>query len=119
MTASTGVNKYAVYSSYVASYEIVKQKKPHFIGEKLLMPVMKDVIKVMIEKRESKKLNSVSPSATTMKRRILDMSHDVLEQIVGHVSTSPLYAIQLDESTDIAGPSQLSPFIRYISNGEI
>ena len=47
------------------------------------------------------------------------MSHDVLEQIVGYVNTSPLYAIQLDESADIAGLSQLSPFIRYISNGEV
>ena len=119
MTAFTGVNKSAVYSLHAASYQIEKQKKPHSIREKLLMPVMKDVIKIMIEKRESKKLDSVLLSATTVKRRILDMCHDVLEQFVGHVNTSPFYATQLDESTNIAGLSQLFPFIRYISNGEI
>ena len=47
------------------------------------------------------------------------MSNDVLEQIIGQVNTSPFYAIQLDESTDIAGLPQLSLFIRYISNGEV
>ena len=26
---------------------------------------------------------------------------------------------ELDESTDVAGQSQLSPFIRYISNGKV
>ena len=119
LTAFTEVNTSAVYSSYVASYQIAKQKKSHSIGEKLSMPVMKDVVKIMIGERESKISDSVSLSATTVKRRILDMSHDILEQISGQVNTSPFYAIQLDESTDIAGLPQLSLFIRYISNGEV
>ena len=83
------------------------------------MPVMKDVVKIMIGERESKKLDSVALSATTLKRRILDMSYDVLQQIVSQVNASPFYAIQLDESTDIAGLPQLSLFIRYISYGEV
>ena len=53
-TASTGKNKSAVYSSYFTSYQIVKQKKPHFIGEKLLMSVMKDVVKIMKGKKKGK-----------------------------------------------------------------
>ena len=119
LTAFTEVNKSAVYSSFVASYQIAKQKKPHSIGEKLLMPAIKDVVKIMIGERESKIVDSVSLSATTVKRRNLDMSHDVLEQIIGQVNTSSFYAIQLHESTDIAGLPQLSLFIRYISNGEV
>ena len=83
------------------------------------MPAMKDVAKIMIGERENNKLDSVSRSALTAKRRILDMSHDILEQIVSQVNTSPFYAIQLNESTDIAGLPQLSLFIRYISNGEV
>ena len=51
----------------------------------------------MIGERESKILDSVSLSATTVKPRILGMSHDVLEQIIGQVNTTPFYAIQLDE----------------------
>ena len=49
---------------------------------------------------------------------MLDMFHDVLQQIISQANTSPFYAILLDESTHIAGLPQLSLFIRYISNGE-
>ena len=79
---------------------------------------MKDVVKIRIAENERKKLDSVLLFATTVKQRILDLSHDVLKQIVSHMNTSPFYAIQLNESTDIAGLTQLSLFIRYISNGE-
>ena len=118
MTSFKGVNESAVCSLYVASHQIAKQKKPHSIGEKLLTPEMKDVVKIIGE-RESKKLDLVSLPATIAKRRILDMSHDVLEQIVSNVNTSPFYTFQLDEFTDIAGLAQLSPFIRCISFGKV
>jgi len=39
MKAFTSVNKAAVHASYIASYEIAKEKKAHTIGEKFLMPV--------------------------------------------------------------------------------
>jgi len=45
MTAFTTKNILAVYSSYVASYQIANKKKAHTIGEDLLMPVMKEVVK--------------------------------------------------------------------------
>ena len=111
MKAFTTVNKSAVYASYLASYEIAKQKKAHTIGEKLILPVMKEVVKVMIGHRESEKLNSISLSDNTVKQRIEDMSSDVLNQIVKQAKASPFYAIQLDESTDVASQPQLSVFI--------
>ena len=119
MKAFTTVIKSAVYASYLASYEIAKQKKAHTIGEKLILPVMKEVVKVMIGHTESEKLNSISLSDNTVKRRIEDISSDVFNQIVKQVKASPFYAIQLDESTDVASHPQLSVFIRYVNNEEI
>ena len=83
------------------------------------MPVMKEVVKVMIGEKECKKLDAVSLSNNTVKRLIADMSNDVFQQIVHQVKSSPLYSIQLDEFTDIAGFPQLSVFIRYINNATI
>ena len=65
MTSFTAENKLAVYSSYAASYQIAKQKKAHRIGEHLLMPVMKEVVKIMIVEKESKKLDAVSSLSNT------------------------------------------------------
>ena len=116
MTLFTAENKLTVYSLYVASYKIVKQKKADTIGEDLLMPVIKEVVKIMIGEKECKKLDTVSLSNNTVKKRNANMSNDVIQQIVHQVKKSPLYSIQLDESTDIAGLPQLSVFIHYINN---
>ena len=85
----------------------------------LLMPVMKEVVKIIIGEKECKKLDAVSLSNNTVKRRIADMSNDILQQIVYQVKKSFLYSIQLDESTVIAGLPQLSVFIRYVNNAAI
>ena len=89
MTKFTTENKLAVNSSYVASCQIAKQKKAHIIGGDLLMPVMKEVVKIMIGDKKSKKLNAVLLSNSTVKRRIVDMSDDVLEQILTDVKELP------------------------------
>ena len=119
MKVFTTVNKSAVNASYIASYEIAKQKKAHTIGEKLILPVIKKVVKIMIGEKESEKLNALSLSNNTVKRRIGDMSGDVLNQIVNQAKASPFYAIHLDESIDVASFPQLSVFIQYICNREV
>ena len=64
---------------------------------------------------------STSLSDIMVKRRIVDISDDVLEQILTHVKKSPFYSIQLklDEYTDITSVPQLSVIIRYINNAAI
>ena len=64
----------------------------------------------MIGEKECKKLDAVSLSNNTVKRPIADMSNDVLQQIVHQVKKSPLYSIQLVESTDITELSQQNSF---------
>ena len=82
MASFTADSKLAVYSSYAASYQIAKQKKAHTIGEDLLMPVMKEVVKIMIGEKECKKLDAVSLSNNIVKRHIADMSNNILQKIV-------------------------------------
>ena len=119
MTTFTGANKPAVYSSYVASYHNAKQKKLHTIGQNVIMPVAKEIVEIMIGEKERKLLNRIPLSASTVKRRISDMSNDVLKQTVSQVNASPFYAIQLDKSIDIAGLPQLLAFVRFVNGGEV
>ena len=63
------------------------------------MPVMKEVAKIMIGEKESKKLNTASLPNSTVKRRIVVMLDDIFEPIVTHVKESPFYLIQLDKGS--------------------
>uniref|UniRef100_A0A8C1RK47 HAT C-terminal dimerisation domain-containing protein n=1 Tax=Cyprinus carpio TaxID=7962 RepID=A0A8C1RK47_CYPCA len=64
----------------------------------------------------SSKLGAIPLSNDTVARRIVDMSNDIREQLV---KKSPYYALQLDESTDIAGQAQLLTYARYLRNKAI
>ena len=48
--------------------------------------------------------------------RIDDMSDDILSQLNNSLISSEVFALQLDESTDIQGKAQLLANIRYIEN---
>ena len=84
-----------------------------------LIPIMKEVVKIMFGEKGSIKLNTFSLSNNTVKRRIVHMCDNVLEQIPTHVKESPFYSIQLNECTDILGLPQISVFIRYMNNAAV
>uniref|UniRef100_A0A8C4GRW1 Zinc finger BED domain-containing protein 5 n=1 Tax=Dicentrarchus labrax TaxID=13489 RepID=A0A8C4GRW1_DICLA len=65
------------------------------------------------------KLNAVPLSNDTVARRISDMSNDIREQLISFIKKSPYYALQLDESTDIAGQAQLLTYVRYLRDKTI
>ncbi|KAI6658232.1 Zinc finger protein [Oopsacas minuta] len=58
-------------------------------------------------------------SNDTIKSRIVDMSNNIKHQIITKIQASPMFAIQLDESTDVANLSQLMVFARYMNGPTI
>ncbi|KAM4722957.1 zinc finger BED domain-containing protein 5-like [Rhinophrynus dorsalis] len=113
-------NLAAVEASYLVALRIAKAKKPHTIGEDLLLPAAKDIVRVMIGAEFVKKLSAVSLSNDTVSRRIDDMSADIIDQVIQEIKSAPLgiFSIQLDESTDVANCSQLLVYVRYINGGD-
>jgi hypothetical protein len=47
------------------------------------------------------------------------MAGDVLKQLLLCIQPSELYALQLDESTDVAGLAQLLVYVSYVYGGSI
>ena len=47
------------------------------------------------------------------------MAGDVLKQLLLHIQASELYALPLDESTDVAGLTQLLVYVRDVYMGSI
>ena len=98
------------------SLRIAKSKKPHTIGEELVLPCTKDIVRLMIGADAVKKLISLSISDKTVQRRIQEMSEDIKNQVVEQIKQPPIFVLQLDESTDVSSCAQLMIYVRYIHN---
>ena len=110
-------NQYALTASYEVSQLIARTKKPHTIGESLIAPCVEIIVRRMLGENKLSKVKQVSLSNTSIKRRIVNLDEDIEEQVVAGIRSSPVFSIQLDESTDVASLSQLIAFVRYIENG--
>ncbi|XP_042228482.1 protein ZBED8-like [Homarus americanus] len=109
-------NSSVVEASYEVSIEITKKKKAHTIGETLIkLCALKMVKRVLGEARE-RKIQPISLSDDKVKRRISEMSDDIMEQVIQEIKSSPtdMFAIQLNESTDVSSCAQLLVFVRYV-----
>ena len=105
----------AVKASYLVALRIAEQKKPHTVGESLILPATKDIVRLMLGEQSAKKLNSLSLSNNTVQRRIEEMSTNIRDQVVAEIKASPCgFSMQLDESTDVANCAQLLAFVRYV-----
>ena len=86
-----------------AAYLIAKSEKAHSIGEDLIKSCLVEVAEIISGNEVATKPNRISISDNTVKRRIKDMSSDMLAQIVRGIKNSAFpIASQLDESIAIA-----------------
>lgn len=118
MMSCTTVNKKVLRASYLVALRIARSKKPHTIAEELILPAAVDMCEVVLGREYSQKLKAIPLSDNTISRRITDMSEDVRCQLVARIQQVK-FAIQLDESTDIACAAQLLVYIRYCWEGEV
>ena len=75
-------NLAAIEASYSAALKVAQAKKPRTIAENLILPCAKEIVCLMLGPEYANKLSSLSVSNNTIKRRISDMSNDILLQIV-------------------------------------
>ena len=95
-----------LHASNEVSLLIAKNMKAHTIVENLVLPTAKILVRNLIGEKEAEKLNSVSLSNDTMRRRIHDMSDVISDQVTTAVKASKYgFAMQLDESTDVTNCS--------------
>ncbi|XP_025420883.1 zinc finger BED domain-containing protein 5-like [Sipha flava] len=106
-------------ASYCIALRIAKNKKPHTIGENLIKPCILDAVKLVLGEQHVEKINKISLSNNTIKNRIEDMSKNILDTVLNEIKSSPFFALQLDESTDVASCSQLLAYARYIKGDDL
>lgn len=109
-------NEAGLRASYMASLRIAQEEKPHNTAEKLIVPCCKDIIRCVIG-CDAEQVTSVPLSNDTVHRRIVDISDDFKQQVIAEINGASLgkFAVQLDESPDVAACAQLLVFVRYVS----
>nr|ABF20543.1 transposase [Aedes aegypti] len=111
--AYTKVSDKAMVASYHLSLKIAKSGKAHTIGENLILPALKETVSIMFGPKFAQEIESIPLSNNTVARRIEDLSGWVENELVERIKASTHFSLQLDESTDVEGLSQLIVFVRY------
>ena len=110
-----------VEASFEVAYRVARNAKSHTIAENLIMPCAKLMVEKVCREEQAKKLAAISVSNTTIRRRIDDLAENILTKIVAQVEASPhkKFAVQFDESTDIASCAVLLGYIRYVHQSSV
>lgn len=117
--SGTDNNAKALKASYKVSHLIAKSGKNHTIGENLILPATLEIVSCMFGEKEAKSIKNIPLSNDTVSRRISDMANNTKEQLVQAVRESSWFAIQIDETTDVAGLAQLIVFVRGVHGDEV
>ncbi|XP_071394012.1 zinc finger BED domain-containing protein 5-like [Centroberyx affinis] len=94
----TSQNDSGLVASYNISLLIAKCGQLFTIGEKLVLPAIKEVISTVMERDPTQVLKSIPLSNDTVARRINEMAADTEEQLCAILRDSP-FSLQLDETT--------------------
>lgn len=106
------VNEKALIASYKVSYKIARCKKPHTIGEELILPAAIEIVEIMFGDNFAKQLQSIPLSNDTVARRIADIAEDVECQLLSKLRDK-LFSIQLDEATDSNKDAHFIAYVRF------
>ena len=97
--------------SQIASYEvselIAQNMKAHTLGESLILPECKKIVKRLLGNEAAKEISKVSLSNDTVHRRILEMLTNFEKTVCSNKLQFSDFALQVDESTDNANKAQL------------
>ncbi|XP_072392402.1 zinc finger BED domain-containing protein 5-like [Diabrotica undecimpunctata] len=112
MHVTQTINEKATVASYLVSYHIAQEGEAHTIAENLIKPCVLDITKYMLNKKSAKHLSTVPLSNDTVSRRIHDLTSYTKQELVTRLQKTR-FALQIDESTDVAGLAILLVIVRY------
>ena len=112
------VSEKAQLASYEVAEIIALKSKSHVLAESVILPACKKIVRIMLGDKAEQEIGKIPLSNNTIQRRILDLSDNIEQSVMAKLQNC-LFAIQVDESTDISNHAQLIAFIRFIDEGTI
>ena len=77
------------------------------------------MVKTMLGDEAEKEISKITLSNDTIRRRILALSADIEENVCRNKLKNSIFALQVDESTDITNKAHLLDFILFIEGDQI
>ena len=85
-------------ASYTISLLIARSGKPHTIGEKLLLPAVREVLHTVLHKSPDQIIKAIPLSDSSVQRRVDEMAVNIEETLCNILATTE-FSLHLDEST--------------------
>ena len=100
-------------ASFEIALLIAKTKKPHTVGEELVLPAAIKICETVHSSTIAEPLRQIPVSNDTIKNRIDCIGNNIKNQLLLRIKQGNTFAIQLDESTDNTNKANLMIFVRY------
>ena len=101
-------------ASYNIAMLIAKAGKPHSIGESLLLPVVREVLKTVVgHKAPDQVIKNIPFSNDSVRRRVVEMAANVEEKLC-EILKNTTFSLQIDESTLPGNEALLLGYVRFI-----
>jgi len=119
MTTIVRVSDKSKGVSYAVTELVAKTMKPYIIGEQLILPACREIVKIFFGIETEQEIYKIPLSDNTISRCINDTSEDIEQQVLNELRDSLIFALQVDESKDISGEAQLLVFVRMAVDDDI
>uniref|UniRef100_A0A2S2QQH2 Zinc finger BED domain-containing protein 5 n=1 Tax=Sipha flava TaxID=143950 RepID=A0A2S2QQH2_9HEMI len=112
------ISERTLEASFVVSQMIANNMKAHTIGENLIKPECKEMVRIMIGDEAALEIDKIPMSNDTITRRINDMSVDIKQHTVEKMKLSR-FTLQVDDSTVSDGKCYMIGFVRFVVGYDI
>ena len=103
-------------ANYAVSEIVASKMESHTIAESEISPAYQQIVRIMFGEEAVSELSKIPLSINTISRRIHDMPENIECNIKSKILKHKLFALQIDESTDISGKAQFLVFIGFIDD---
>ena len=106
-------------ASLTISFKIGQAGEAHTIGERLVKPCLLEAARCLCAEKQIKAFEAIPLSNSTVSRRIAVIGSWLEDEVNTELRSSPCWALQVDESTDVAGSAILLVFVRYLHKTDV
>lgn len=116
----TSIARLLLETSSKVVYQVTKKKKITYKYQRINEALCSWKLSGSLCRKEAERMmTQILVSNKVIKNKIVNMSYNILEQVINYIKGYPMKILQLDEFMNITHCSQLFTVVQYIKNEEV